>query len=116
VSDPNDVFEKVSLIGIDRKNKAEIISVSSDQPAQTFTINFEKDIKKEKIEANQTSVLDFYIQFVSADRIRIQRRVSSREVNLGEKDRFMNNGYIFEPYTTVKGNFSIKLNKKDHID
>ena len=94
VSDPNDVFEKVSLIGIDRKNKAEIISVSSDQPAQTFTINFEKDIKKEKIEANQTSVLDFYIQFVSADRIRIQRRVSSREVNLGEKDRFMNNGYI----------------------
>ncbi|MEC2353335.1 alpha-glucosyltransferase N-terminal domain-containing protein [Bacillus velezensis] len=116
VYDQNDGFEKVRLVGIDRKNKAEIISVSADQPAQPFTIDFEKDIKKEKIDANHTSVLDFYIQFVTADHISILRRVSSREVIFGEKERFMNNGYTFEPYTTVKGNFSIKLNKKDHID
>ncbi|MCM3445741.1 alpha-glucosyltransferase N-terminal domain-containing protein [Bacillus velezensis] len=116
VSDQNDAFEKVRMVGIDRKNKSEIISVSADQPAQPFYIDFEKDIQKEKIDANHTSVLDFYIQYITADHIRILRRVSSREVNFGEKDRFMNNGYTFEPYTTVKGNFSIKLNKKDHID
>ncbi|KXZ20557.1 glycosyl transferase family 1 [Bacillus nakamurai] len=116
LSGQDETIQKINLLGIDRKNKAEIISVSSDQMTQQFIVRPEKDIKMEKIEANQTSVLDFYIQFITADHIQNLRRISSSEVKFGEKDQFENNCYVFEPYTTVKGNFSIKLTKKDHID
>lgn len=47
-------------MGLDRKNKAEIISTNL-QNDQLFVIDLEKDVNIEKIAANKTQVIDFIL-------------------------------------------------------
>lgn len=94
-------------MGLDRKNKAEIISTNL-QNDQLFVIDLEKDVNIEKIAANKTQVIDFYIVFNANGHIKTMRRLSSEETKLSGNSIDTNNGYRVEPYTTVKGNFSLE--------
>ncbi len=105
--DHND-FIKISLVGLDRKNKAEIISTNL-QNDQFFVIDLKKDVNLEKIAANKTQVIDFYILFNANGHIKTLRRLSSEETKLSENNIVTDNGYRIEPYTTVKGNFSWRI-------
>ncbi|MBD5023994.1 UDP-glucose--polyglycerol phosphate alpha-glucosyltransferase, partial [Xanthomonas citri pv. citri] len=69
--DHNDI-KKIRLVGLDRKNKAEIISTNL-QNDQLFVIDLEKDVNIEKIAANKTQVIDFYIVFNANGHIKTMR-------------------------------------------
>lgn len=105
--DHNDI-KKISLVGLDRKNKAEIISTNL-QNDQLFVIDLEKDVNIEKVAANKTKVIDFYIVFNANGHIKTMRRLSSEETKLSGNSIDTHNGYRVEPYTTVKGNFSWRV-------
>ncbi|MED4828967.1 alpha-glucosyltransferase N-terminal domain-containing protein [Bacillus atrophaeus] len=107
----NEAGEQVSLIGLDRKNKAEIISVPVHNTNQFIITN--QDVQYEKIAANKTQVIDFYVRFMTKDKIKSMRRLSSEQAELAKNVLFMDSGYKVEPYTTVKGNFSWKLTEPD---
>lgn len=104
-------------MGLDRKNKAEIISTNL-QNDQLFIIDLKKDVNIEKIAANKTQVIDFYILFNANGNIKTMRRLSSEGTKLPENNIVTDNGYRVEPYTTVKGNFSwrtTEIKKKDNL-
>ncbi|MBD5071370.1 UDP-glucose--polyglycerol phosphate alpha-glucosyltransferase, partial [Xanthomonas citri pv. citri] len=89
--DHNDI-KKIRLVGLDRKNKAEIISTNL-QNDQLFVIDLEKDVNIEKIAANKTQVIDFYIVFNANGHIKTMRRLSSEETKLSGNSIDTNNGY-----------------------
>ncbi|MBV5121989.1 alpha-glucosyltransferase N-terminal domain-containing protein [Bacillus halotolerans] len=103
-----DLVKQISLVGLDRKNKAEIINIPLLNDSH-FRIDLKKDINIEKIAANKTQVIDFYIRFIGTNHIKIMRRVSSEEIKFDRNHVMTDLGYCIEPYTTVKGNFSWKL-------
>lgn len=63
----------------------------------------------EKIAANKTQVIDFYILFNANSHIKTMRRLSSEETKLSGNNIVTDNGFRVEPYTTVKGNFSWRV-------
>ncbi|WFA04808.1 alpha-glucosyltransferase N-terminal domain-containing protein [Bacillus sp. HSf4] len=103
---------KLNLVGLDRKYKAQIICETPEKTASApnikrFVIDY-KSINLEKIRANQTKTLDFYLEISSADRIKIRKRLAVDQAEMASP--FSAEEYDIVPYTTVKGNYSWTLN------
>ncbi|MFO6497715.1 MULTISPECIES: alpha-glucosyltransferase N-terminal domain-containing protein [Bacillus] len=101
----------LQLIGLDRKNKALVVSAAPDESGKRFNISFDKGIHVEKIRANKTRTLDFYLEISNANHIKVLKRLSVDQTEMASP--FSAKEYEIVPYTTVKGNYSWTLNGKD---
>lgn len=115
---PVDESYRLRLLGLDRKNKAAVVSAipgeSGSEPAVTqFNIDFDKGIQVEKIRANKTKTLDFYLEISNRDHIKVLKRLSVDQAEMASP--FSAEEYKAVPYTTVKGNYSWTLSKETEV-
>ncbi|WP_412094999.1 alpha-glucosyltransferase N-terminal domain-containing protein [Bacillus haynesii] len=113
-----DVSYRLKLIGLDRKNKAVIVSAvpfesDLDPTVKRFSIAFDEGIHVEKIRANKTRTLDFYLEISNSNHIKVIKRLSVDQAEMASP--FSAKEYKVVPYTTVKGNYSWTLNPETAV-
>ncbi|NPC94361.1 glycosyltransferase [Bacillus sp. WMMC1349] len=113
---PTKIDEKVTvtLIGLDRKSKAQIVlapldQAVSDDETKRFNIRYHQDIHLEKVRKNQVKTVDFYLEVMNENDVKVLKRLFVQQTEMAPL--FSVDEYQVTPYTTVKGNYSWTLDK-----